>query len=674
MNSLKRLFWWCSGTKESFDGRTSSSSIGVGVLIVILSLLFTFFISIELVEYFDHLPYKSHYKEFNQVSINQEALSADGNTPSMTQPLTLADSSNVITDLNSSHRGENEHIEGLFSAKMFFSNYSLVIGIISGVFLGVIIFMAFRLIFSWGTLFDRFQTFLWWCGGARIDILKESPSDHAKYFGIGGTVLFTALMATFAGGYAFFTAFDSIFLSILFGLFWGALIFNLDRYIVSSVGRGDGTAKITRDEFFTALPRLILAILIAFVVATPLELRVFKKEIDIEIQKIIDEKRSELARGQDYNLNEIQMIKNEIARLRNEEQRIESLFRKDPRIDLLEADKSEIQKEEAGIRKEMDPLEGTYRRYSSEADQYKTEYEQASGSGQRDQARRKMEEAERRAVRARESISKLRERLEAKRKELSLKEDEIDKIRRGRMEEYANTLDANRNTIEKLEEQLRNIQRMRRGEIVRYEEIARQYTGLMAQLDALSRLSSRVVRIYNDNQITSLPRDTSTISLDSMATSDTLDYTTEGDPPYREADIFTEKKELTPVFFAKWLITLLFICIEIAPILFKLMTESGPYDDRLEAEKHKSLVDMKKSNSEVNEATNMELALMAKKNQSRIEAEVKANKELLEYIAKAQSEVINLAIDQWKEDQIQKARENPSAFIKIKDEEKNEMT
>src|SRR5690606_10083079 len=34
--------------------------------------------------------------------------------------------------------------------------------------------------------------------------------------------------------------------------------------------------------------------------------------------------------------------------------------------------------------------------------------------------------------------------------------------------------------------------------------------------------------------------------------------------------------EKPSAFWAKWLITLLFIFIEIAPVLFKLMTESGP--------------------------------------------------------------------------------------------------
>jgi hypothetical protein len=49
--------------------------------------------------------------------------------------------------------------------------------------------------------------FFWWCAGTNIDVLEKCPTDHSKYFGVGGTIVFTALMASFAGGYAFFTAF-----------------------------------------------------------------------------------------------------------------------------------------------------------------------------------------------------------------------------------------------------------------------------------------------------------------------------------------------------------------------------------------------------------------------------------------------------------------------------------
>lgn len=54
------------------------------------------------------------------------------------------------------------------------------------------------------------------------------------------------------------------------------LIFNLDRYIVSTIKK---TGNII-DELIQASPRLLLAVIIAIVIAKPLELKIFEKEIN----------------------------------------------------------------------------------------------------------------------------------------------------------------------------------------------------------------------------------------------------------------------------------------------------------------------------------------------------------------------------------------------------------
>ena len=103
-----------------------------------------------------------------------------------------------------------------------------------------------------------------------------APGEQNKYAGIGATVFFTALMAFIASGYALYTVFDSIPMAIAFGFVWGLLIFNLDRFIVSTIKKRDNFL----DEFLQALPRLILAVIIAVVISKPLELKIFEKEID----------------------------------------------------------------------------------------------------------------------------------------------------------------------------------------------------------------------------------------------------------------------------------------------------------------------------------------------------------------------------------------------------------
>ena len=101
------------------------------------------------------------------------------------------------------------------------------------------------------------------CSGADRDLLEGcSEGEQTKYVGIGATVFFTAVMAFLASAYALFTVFDSIYPALIFGFVWSLLIFNLDRFIVSTIKKRDRFI----DEFLQATPRIMLAIIIAIVI------------------------------------------------------------------------------------------------------------------------------------------------------------------------------------------------------------------------------------------------------------------------------------------------------------------------------------------------------------------------------------------------------------------------
>ena len=131
------------------------------------------------------------------------------------------------------------------------------------------------------------QNFFLVCSGADKLILKRTPVEINRYVGIGATIFFTGLFAFFAGAYALYTVFDSYLVAVVFGLFWGLMIFNLDRYIVSTMRK---KGKFFKD-FGMVVPRLVLACLIAFVIAKPLELKIFESEINSEIALMQQENR-----------------------------------------------------------------------------------------------------------------------------------------------------------------------------------------------------------------------------------------------------------------------------------------------------------------------------------------------------------------------------------------------
>ena len=109
------------------------------------------------------------------------------------------------------------------------------------------------------------EHFFLYCSGVDAVILEKCPSDKNKYVGIGATIFFTGLLAFFSSGYALYTVFETWWAAAAFGLVWGLMIFNLDRYIVMSM---KSYGKWYRD-LVVALPRVALAILLAVIFTAP---------------------------------------------------------------------------------------------------------------------------------------------------------------------------------------------------------------------------------------------------------------------------------------------------------------------------------------------------------------------------------------------------------------------
>ena len=185
---------------------------------------------------------------------------------------------------------------------------------------------------------ERISNFLCFCAGADTQILARCPhSERVKEQGIGGVVFATATLAFFSGSYAFYTVFSpkpgfatvnpdpvmwyqsfgAVIGAILFGIVWALVIFNLDRFIVSSGGHGDGTDKITWGEFGRAIPRIIMAIVIGLVLSKPLEIRIMQSEIDSQLRsdqiKLLDKRNAETRKRFSKDENEIRAQRDKIG-------------------------------------------------------------------------------------------------------------------------------------------------------------------------------------------------------------------------------------------------------------------------------------------------------------------------------------------------------------------------
>jgi len=179
----------------------------------------------------------------------------------------------------------------------------------------------------------RINHFLWLCAGANSSILHRCPTEASKYAGIGATIFFTGILAALASGYALFSVFENIYYSIGFGMLWGLMIFNLDRYIISSMRKTDEK----NGELKMAIPRIALALIIATVISKPLELKMFEKEINTELTsmelKIIEAQEREVqskyyARITAHN-SEIQNLKQEISAAKTHRDNLTNLARQE---------------------------------------------------------------------------------------------------------------------------------------------------------------------------------------------------------------------------------------------------------------------------------------------------------------------------------------------------------
>jgi len=172
---------------------------------------------------------------------------------------------------------------------------------------------------------------LWKCAGGDQYILERATySDQIKYMCLGGIVFATGAMAGLAGGYAFYTIFSpkgsaikdiidtpTIIMSIFFGIIWGLIIFNIDRFIVTSTGKGDGTEKITWDEFKSAIPRIIMGIIISITISKPIEIRMFQTEINTALHE------EQLKLQKDYEIRTRKNFEDRLKDLGNENNEIQ---------------------------------------------------------------------------------------------------------------------------------------------------------------------------------------------------------------------------------------------------------------------------------------------------------------------------------------------------------------
>jgi len=117
-------------------------------------------------------------------------------------------------------------------------------------------------------------------GGAEGAILDRVPAETPRFVQMFFVLLGTAVVSAISMLFALTTGVQvAIWFAIPLALVWAAIIFNLDRFLTSSMTSTRSIAKMLA----LALPRVAMAALIGFLVAEPLVLQVFHNDIAREV-------------------------------------------------------------------------------------------------------------------------------------------------------------------------------------------------------------------------------------------------------------------------------------------------------------------------------------------------------------------------------------------------------
>lgn len=160
-----------------------------------------------------------------------------------------------------------------------------------------------------------FRGFLAYASGSVPQVLAQCPTDIPAQMGLGLVVLSVGVVAAFSMTFALTAAMGvpTIF-AIPVGVLWGAIIFNLDRWLIASTRK---MSNIVWD-FLSILPRLGLAVLLGFIISEPLILKVFDSAIEEQLAEDRAAASGEATERLVASQDRVEKLNTKIAELRSE--------------------------------------------------------------------------------------------------------------------------------------------------------------------------------------------------------------------------------------------------------------------------------------------------------------------------------------------------------------------
>jgi hypothetical protein len=473
---------------------------------------------------------------------------------------------------------------------------------------------------------NELQRFLWNCSGADSELLAQCPTEWSKYAGIGAVVMFTAFLAAFSGGYAFYAIFrmsdQAVFYALFFGLIWGLIIFNLDRFIVATIRKQGDTGM----EIKQVAPRILLAIFLSIVISKPLELRIFENRI---AQQILEDKWDKIA----HEKQQIEQMSGKVdweKQLQENTQDIallQELQYRDPDNPTFQSLKAKVEKAHAAL---------TAQEAKSKATVAAMVEEQARLSRLPENQRLELNEHGERKIsglthKANHDINELSQKIALLTEEVDQKKASYNQL----LLELRKQQDAHRAMVtNRIKERQDEMDRARR-----YKSMAD--STVVVQMSESSAIKDQS---YSNTFIT---------QLEAMGN-------------------LTKKNSIMAM--ASWMIMLLFIMIETTPVMVKLMGKRGPYDELLDRVEYVQMIKQQEVISRWNtrigslvaraqEAAKLEGEIFIQVERQRLEHELKTNQLILDDLAEKQAHLARLSVDKWYREALEAAERDGDSEV-----------
>lgn len=482
------------------------------------------------------------------------------------------------------------------------------------------------------------QKFFILCSGADKEIVNEYPTEWNKFAGIGATIFLTACLALLSGGYAMHFVFENGVYSVLFGIFWAIVIFNLDRYIVLSLRKEkiptntdikrelDPNRKIELKsernrllwhQALMASPRFAIALIIALTVSKPIELRLFQNRIEKELAFNVEEAGKEFDK-QEQKL--IEDLNNQLASINKQEQDDKSaVFSNNP---IYQDAKIKIPQLETDINGKDQQIEANIKIINT--NKYKETHYKTSINPITNEvtttpytvwlpnatARAKIDENKT----LKNDKEKLQTELEEQKKKKSKVESDLSEQAKDISDKYKPAKD-------NVYQQIDNLNKTYLERKTAWVNANKKSTDLPARLEALGNISS-----FGNS-----------------------------------------------IWWASFVITLLFIALETAPVIVKLLTKRGPYDERLDAIEYNVYIEESDKIDSLNREINEKMKIANDKARERakerlrvekenLDIELQNNRELMQKAADYQKELADIYLEAWYQEEKAKAQQQVKGF------------